>query len=217
MKKMALPLLCAVLVLSSCAGVSMEVVVRPDGSGTIALEYRLARELESLGKLDGNENWPTVPVGKADFERSVARIDGLSLRSFREKSAAAEVVYEARLEFAGLEALARFLDDTGRSASLSREGGENRLVLSFNNAAGLVEADPALLDLVASVFEGYALDFGITLPGPPGLRVVDRLGAPLEDPPAGTALLQGNRVSFSAPMADLLAAREPARLEIVWR
>jgi hypothetical protein len=213
---MALPLLCVVFVFSSCLGASVEIVARRDGSGTIALEYRLSRELEALGKLDGNEKWPIVPVGKADLERSAARIAGLSLRSFSEKTAAAEVIYQAQFDFANLEALARFLDDTGRSASLVREGTANRLSLSFNHSAGRIEADEKLLELVASSFEGYALVFGITLPQAPRLRVLDRRGAPLESPPAGTALLQGNRVSFSAPMADLLSATEPSLLEIVW-
>lgn len=217
MKKTALPLLCVALVFSSCVGASVEIAVRRDGSGTIDLEYRLSRELESLGKLDGNERWPVIPVGKADLERSAARIEGLSLRSFKERTSAADVMYEARFDFANPEALARFLDGAGQRASLVREGAENRLSLSFNSAAGRVEADEKLLELAASVFEGYALAFGITLPSAPDLRVTDGRGASLESPPAGTALLRGNRVSFSAPMADLLSAAEPARLEIVWR
>jgi hypothetical protein len=217
MGKMTFPLLCAVLVCSSCVGASVEIVARRDGSGTIALEYRLSRDLESLGKLDGNERWPIIPVGKADLERSAARIEGLSLRSFSEKTADADVIYQAQFDFANLNALVRFLDDTGQRASLVREGAENRFTLSFNYSAGRVEADEKLLDLVASSFEGYALAFGITLPQEPELRVVDRSGAPLESSPSGTALLQGNRVSFSAPMADLLSAAEPTLLEIVWR
>jgi hypothetical protein len=217
MGKMTLPLLCAVLAFGSCVGASVEIVARPDGSGTMVLEYRLSRELEALGKLDGNEGWPVVPVGKADFERSAARVEGLSLRSFSEKSAGKDVVYEARLDFASLEGLARFLTGSGQGASLVREGSENRLVLTFNNAAGRARADGALMELLAEAFDGYALDFGITLPQPPELRVTDAGGASLESPPAGTALLRGNRVSFSAPMAELLAAPEPARLEIVWR
>ncbi|MDR3123722.1 MAG: hypothetical protein LBU16_08105 [Treponema sp.] len=217
MRKMTLPLLCAALVFSSCVGVSLEIVARQDGSGTIALEYRLSRELEALGKLDGNERWPAVPVGKADFERSAARIEGLSLRSFSEKTAATDVLYRAQFDFATLEALARFLDGAGQRVSLEREGEENRLALSFNHSAGRVEADEALLELVASSFEGYALDFGVTLPQPPQLRIADGRGAPLESPPTGTALVRGNRVSFSAPMADLLSAAEPTLLEIVWR
>jgi hypothetical protein len=181
------------------------------------LEYRLSRDLEALGKLDGNENWPIVPVGKADLGRSVARIEGLSLRSFSEKTSDADLIYQAQLDFANLEALARFLDSAGQRASLVRDGAENRLVLSFNHSAGSVEVDEKLLELLASSFEGYALVFGITLPQAPKLRVVNRNGAPLESPPAGTALLQGNRVGFSAPMADLLSATEPSLLEITWR
>jgi hypothetical protein len=217
MKKRALPLLCAVLLFGSCVGASMEIVARPDGSGTIALEYRLSQDLESLGKLDGNERWPVIPVGKADFERSAARIEGLSLRSFSEKTTATDRIFQAKFEFATMDALARFLDGTGRSASLVREGGKNRLVLSFNSSAGQAEVDQQLLSLVASSFEGYALDFGISLPRQPELRVPDGRGGYAESPSAGAVLLQGNRVGFSAPMADLLGAREPARLEIVWQ
>jgi hypothetical protein len=195
----------------------VEIVARRDGSGTIALEYRVSRDLEALGKLDGNENWPLVPVGKRDRERSVARIEGLSLRSFSETTSGNDLIYQARFDFATLDALARFLDSAGRRASLVTEGGENRLSLSFNDSAGRVAADEKLLALLESTFAGYDLVFGITLPQAPLLRVPDRLGATLESPPAGTALVQGNRVSFSAPMAELLSAPEPTLLEITWR
>jgi hypothetical protein len=108
----------------------------------------------------------------------------------------------------------RFLDATGQRAALVREGAENRLSLIFNNYAGSIGGDAQLLELVRSSFEGYALVFGITLPQAPLLLTVDE--RVLERSPPGTALVQGNRVSFSAPMADLLSAVEPARLEIVW-
>jgi hypothetical protein len=194
----------------------MEIVLRPNGSGTIALEYRLSQSLESLGKLDGNEKWPVIPVGKADFERSAARIEGLSLRSFSEKTNATDKIFQAKFEFAAMDALLRFLDASGQRASLAREGGKNRLVLSFSGSSGPLDADRELLDLVASVFEGYALDFSITLPRPPELRVGDGRGGSAESPSAGTALVQGNRVSFSAPMAELLGAPQPVRFEILW-
>jgi hypothetical protein len=217
MRKMALPLLAAALAFSSCVGVSLDITARRDGSGTMVLEYRLSRDFESLGKLDGNENWPVVPVGKADLERSVARVEGLSLRSFSKKNLAGDALYRAQLDFATLDALARFLDGAGQRVSLTRKGEEHRLLLSFNSSAGRVAADEALSELLASSFEGYALDFGVTLPQAPALRVLDGRGDPLESPPAGTALVRGNRVSFSAPMADLFSAAEPTRLEISWR
>ncbi|MDR1249757.1 MAG: hypothetical protein LBK63_10680 [Treponema sp.] len=217
MKKKGFLLFFAALMFSSCVGVSMEIALRQDGSGTIALEYRLSRELEYLGKLDGNENWPSIPVGKADFERSAARIEGLSLRSFSESAAPADRVYQAKLDFSNLEALLMFLDSSGQRASLVREGGRNRLVLSFNDSVGRFDVDRELLDLAAAIFEGYALDFGIALPRTPELRLSNGSGGFSESPPAGTALVQGNRVSFSAAMADLFSAQSPALLEIIWR
>jgi hypothetical protein len=218
MKKRALafPLLFAALLFSSCVGASMEIVARQDGSGTIALEYRLSRDLESLGKLDGNENWPPIPVGKADFERSAARVAGLTLRSFSERTTPADRIYQAKFDFANPEALLGFLDSSGRRASLSREEGKNRLVLSFNDSAARLDLDPELLELAVTAFEGYALDFSITLPQTPQLRVAGGNGGFTESPPDGAAQLRGNRVSFSAPMADLLSAQNPVGLEIVW-
>jgi hypothetical protein len=217
MKKKIFPLFFAALLFSSCVGVSMEIVTRQDGSGTIALEYRLSRELESLGKLDGNENWPPIPVGKADLERSAARIAGLTLRSFNERTTPADRIYQAKFDFANSEALLGFLDSSGQRATLDKEGGKNRLVLSFNDSAGQIDLDPELLDLVGESFAGYALDFAITLPRTPELRAADGSGGFTGSPPVGTALIQGNKVFFSTAMADLLSAQSPARLEIVWQ
>jgi hypothetical protein len=203
-----LPALLAVTVIffSSCVGVASEIVLRRDGSGTLSLVYRFSRELESLGKLDGNERWPPLPVGKADFDRTIARIDGLSLHSFTTKTAGKDIINQVRLDFASLEALLRFLDASGQRASLTQEGGRNRLTLSFSGANSR-SVDPELLALLASSMEGYSLDFGITLPQKPELRGT---------PPAGTVAIQGTKVVFSTPMAELLASPEPVTLEILW-
>ena len=75
--KLTLLLCLSAVVLNSCLGVSADITIKADGSGKIALEYRVSQALESLGKLDGNG--PAIPVGKADFERSVSRIPGLRL------------------------------------------------------------------------------------------------------------------------------------------
>jgi hypothetical protein len=199
------PILFAAFIFSSCVGVASEIVLRRDGSGTIVLQYRFSRELESLGKLDGNEKWPSVPVGKADFERTVARVEGLSLNSFTTKTTGKDVINQVKLDFANLEALIRFLDASGQRASLAQEGGRNRLSLDFSG--GGRNADPELLALLASAMEGYSLDFGITLPQEPELR---------ETPPVGTVTIRGKRAGFSVPMAELLSSAEPVTLEILW-
>jgi hypothetical protein len=207
-------ILLAALMFSSCVSLASEIVLRRDGSGTMSLEYRFSRELESLGKLDGNENWPPLPVGKADFERTLARIEGLSLGSFTTKTAGKDIVNQVKLDFASLEALVRFLDAGGQRASLAREGGKTRLTLTFSGGGGGV--DPELLALTASAMEGYSLDFGLTVPNVPELRILDGNGGLRETPPAGTAALRGKRAGFSVPLAELLSSAEPVTLEILW-
>ncbi|MDR1596374.1 MAG: hypothetical protein LBR99_01590 [Treponema sp.] len=214
MRKTALLLpLVTAFVFSSCIGTATEIEIRRDGSGTIALEYRISREFESLGKLDGNEGWPPLPVGEADFERTAARIDGLSLRSFTTKTTAKDVISQAKLDFADLETLVYFLDASGQQASLGREGGKNRLTLIFGS---FPDTDPELLSLVSSVMEGYSLDFRLTLPVNAELRILDGNGGVLASPPAGSGAVQGTGVSFSSPMAELLTSARPVNLEILW-
>jgi hypothetical protein len=214
MRKTALiPLLVTAFVFSSCVGTATEIVIRRDGSGTVAMEYRISREFESLGKLDGNERWPPLPVGKADFERTAARVEGLSVRSFTTKTTGTDVINQIKLDFTSLDALVRFLDASGQGASLGREGEKNRLTLSFSSFPG---TDPELLTLVSSAMEGYSLDFRLTLPVNPELRIPDGNGGLLESPPAGSAAVQGTGVSFSSPMAELLTSPRPVTLEILW-
>ncbi|MDR2078448.1 MAG: hypothetical protein LBP74_01855, partial [Treponema sp.] len=150
---------------------------------------------------------------KADFERTAARVDGLSLRSFTTKTTEKDVIYQIKLDFADPEALVYFLDASGQGASLGREGEKNRLTLSFNSFPG---TDPELLALASSVLEGYSLDFSLTLPVNAELRIPDQNGGVPGSPPAGSASVQGTVVSFSSPMAELFTAARPVSLEILW-
>jgi hypothetical protein len=202
------------LFLGSCVGVGAEIGIRKDGSGVISLEYRFSREMEALGKQDGNEGWPTLPVGKADFERTAARIEGLTLVSFSSKPMDRDMVNRIKLRFSTPEALIRFLDSTGQRAVLVQEGGKSRLTLRFAGPAR--NLTPDLAALASMAFEGYALVFNLTLPGTGELRLLDQTGGILTAPPAGTILGMGNKVAFTVPMADLMVSPEPVIMEILW-
>ncbi|MDR0289373.1 MAG: hypothetical protein LBI06_00370, partial [Treponema sp.] len=123
----------AVLALCSCLGVQADISIRADGSGRIALEYRVSQMLESIGRLDGNERWPAVPVGRADFERSIARIPGLRLVSFRtsDVKSTGDLVTKAELQFKDIATLVAFLDSTGKRASYSGNQTSNVLRLTL--------------------------------------------------------------------------------------
>jgi hypothetical protein len=199
----------SVVLLSSCIGLSADIAIRRDGSGTITLEYRISPVLESLGKLDGNEDAPPLPVGRADFERTAARIEGLRLRSYSAGEKDGEKTVKAALDFSNLAALTIFLDALGQGARLSREQGRR---LSLTLGGGLEGQDREFLDLVRELSGDAALDLHFTLPAEGTLTLRDREGRLL--PPTGSAVTEGRKLRFSSPLGDLLAAQ--VSLEISW-
>jgi hypothetical protein len=211
------------LLMTSCLGASMDIVMRADGSGSVTLEYRVSQTLESLGRLDGNEPWPVIPVGKADFERSVARIPGLRLTSFSVKEyprryskppnsnplGDKDLITSVKLDFKEPAALLAFLDSTGSRASLVQEGGKNtlRLVLlePINDA---LDAD--LLSLLEEISAGYEISVSFTAPKGAALSV---------SPPSATAARiapQGKKVSFAIGTGELVNMKDGLTLEINW-
>jgi hypothetical protein len=208
-------LLFSSVLFGSCFGAEASIAIRRDGSGTIDLEYRVAQALESLGKLDGNERWPPVPAGRADFERSAARVAGLSLASFSSSRTERDVVYQVRLNFETLEALASFLDAYGSRAVLSREGERNVLTLRIGEGNGDT-LDKDLLALASSAFEGYRLFLRFSLPASASSRFLDTAGAVKDSPSAGEMELRGTEASYAAVFPEILSAREPVVWEIAW-
>ncbi|MDR2485489.1 MAG: hypothetical protein LBD55_08845 [Treponema sp.] len=215
-KRSCIPLMVGVLIalVSSCIGVKADITLRPEGSGTIELEYRLSRPAESLGKLDGNERWPTIPLGRADFERTLARVDGLTLRSFSTKTDGKDIIYTVTLGFSDLRGLAGFLDATGRRAALVQEQGKHRLFLTL--ISGTENIDPDLLSLFTAVTEGYSVSLSFTAPREGTLTLCDAKENPLGDVPGIRIVPKGRKVSFLSPLGDLFALAGGAGIGFTW-
>ncbi|MCL2044085.1 MAG: hypothetical protein FWG89_08105 [Treponema sp.] len=213
MKFGTLILLClAVLGLNSCLGVSADISIRANGSGQIVLEYRVSQALESMGRLDGNERWPAIPVGRDDFERGVARIPGLRLSGFsaRDVSGAGggrDLLTRVTLDFQDIPALLSFLGGAGDSASHTVENGSNvlRLVLAVPSS---LNAD--LVSLLREVSDGYEIGIGLSVPRNASLAVLP------SDVSASRVVSHGRRVSFTIGLADMLDLREELTLEFRW-
>jgi hypothetical protein len=201
-RRIALAVPLSALLLSSCIGIDAAVEFRGDLSGSIALEYRISRMVESMGKLDGNEAWLPLPVGRADFERTVARVSGLTLTSFSSKETETDVVISAVLAFANPASLVTFLDATGRAASFAADGATRKLTLKLAEGGGSL--DPDLERLVVTVFKGYSVKLKVKTPAIPQ----SSLGAVNES---------SRTASYESPVADLLSSKTPVRWEIAWK
>ena len=221
MKKIVVYLcLVSLALMNSCLGASADIVIRGDGSGKITLEYRVSQMLESMGRLDGNKRWPAIPVGKADFERSLARIPGLRLSSFSSKEAggasggirsgrSGDLVTRVTLEFKDTAALLAFLDSTGSHASLVQGPSSTtlRLVL-LDPSTDTLDAD--LLSLLREISAGYEMSLSFSTPKNAVLSLL---------PPSVTAariVPQGRKVSFAIGMGDLIGLEDGLIVEVTW-
>ncbi|MDR0503082.1 MAG: hypothetical protein LBH16_07150 [Treponema sp.] len=200
---------------NSCAGISADIQIRKDGSGKIVLEYRFSRMAEAIGKLDGNEKWHIIPAGRADMERTVARIDGMKLVSFSTKENKNDIINKVKLEFSNTQALVKFLDPSGKRAYFSREGSSNKLAIIFNESVP-AETDPQLLDLVRSVSEPYRCGVSFSAWKNSEMSVTNGAGGIISAPKEARVVTTGKKVSFSAGTADLLEKKDGLGLIFTW-
>ena len=198
----------ALFLAASCVGVTADIRIKPDGSGTIDLEYRISGQAEGLGRLDGNEGWPIVPVGRADFERTVARIEGLRLRSYSARESGGDFVYTARLSFTGMGVLVSFL---GEGALWSEGEG-----LSLTLSEGPGERDPELGALFARAATGRSLSLSFSLPAGGELTLQDRRGGSRSPPSGAEVSLRGRKLSFKAPLEALISDPAGLILNLRW-
>jgi hypothetical protein len=214
MKSKMLLLCLSAVVLNSCLGVSADITIKADGSGKIALEYRVSQELESLGRLDGNESKPAVPVGRTDFERTVARIPGLRLSGYsskdvRNSAGGNDLVTKVTLDFKDTSALLAFLDDAGSRAALVQDGAGSLLRLTVLEPSGSV-TDPDLLSLLREISEGYEFSISFSLPRNASVGMIP------VSVPAAKLVSNGKNVSFSVSIGELISLKEGLVLEIRW-
>jgi hypothetical protein len=198
------------LLFGSCLGINADITLNQNGSGTLSLEYRISKSLDALGRLDGNERWNTIPVGRADFERSLDRLPDMKLLSFASKEDAKDLIINAKLEFANLPALLAFMDASGQRSSFTAGS------LVFTLSEGTNNQNDSLNKLIASVSESYSVKLSMTFPANGTLVLTDKRGRALTALPGAEINSGGKKVSFSVPLYEVLAAGEGIRLEFRW-
>ncbi|MCL2472481.1 MAG: hypothetical protein FWF26_02280 [Treponema sp.] len=200
------------LLLSSCFGVNADIILNANGSGTVNLEYRVSKDLDSLGKLDGNERWNTIPVGKADFERTMDRLPDMKLVSFSSKEDEKNVIVTAKMGFANLNGLLAFLDSGGKRSSFSGDIKSGRITLTLNDGRRIT--DPDLDKLIAGISDGYTVSMSMTFPSDGNLALKDNQGNVRQ---TGSEFIpKGKTVSFSLPLYEVLTSSGGLSAEFSW-
>ncbi|MDR1148822.1 MAG: hypothetical protein LBK66_09345 [Spirochaetaceae bacterium] len=198
--------------LGSCLGSRAEIVLEAGGGGKLNLEYRISRRFQSIGALDGNARWPSVPVDRADFERSIARLnaggpEAVKLLSFSVKEDGPDLIYGAVIGFSRLEDILPLLDYGERPSLVQGERRTLVLRLVPGPEAGGEPADPGLLALAEEALRGYDLTVSLSAPSPVELRI--RGGTlPVEQ--------DGRKAGFSVPVYDLITRPGPLTAEFVF-
>ena len=214
MKIKALPFIfpLLLLLLVSCFGANVDITFNQNGSGTITLEYIVSRSLDSLGRLDGNERWNTIPVGRADFERTLSRLPEMRLLSFSSRENDRDLINSVKMEFSSIRGLLAFLDAGGRRSSFSGDAvsGSLSLTLSEGNPSG----SSSLNELISKISASYAVNISVTFPGEGSLAILDRQGLAIS--PGIEFNARGRTVSCSFPLYEILSSRDGINLEFSW-
>ena len=211
-----LPLL---FLLSSCIGVVMDITLNQDGSGTIAIEYSVWRSLDSLGKLDGNERWNTVPVGRADFMRTMDRIPEMKLLSFSSKETETDFIVNAKMEFANPNVLMAFLDAGGRRSSFTGDARSGSLVLTLAEDKNLSQGNgnnDSLDELIAVISGQYKVQMSMSFPNEGSLEITNGRGLSLSGLPESEINKAGKKVSFTLPLYTVLSSTNGLNAEFRW-
>jgi hypothetical protein len=210
-----LTVVCSVLLLfCSCLGVSVDITLNQNGSGTVTLEYQISKSLDALGKLDGNERWNTIPAGKADFERTMNRLPGMKMTSFSSKENENDLIINTKMEFEDLNSLMHFLDASGLRSSFSGDARSGHIFLTLNEARA--ESTPGLDKLISEISESYSVKFSMNLPKEGSVKLTNNKGISLTDIPGSVINSSGRKISCSLPLYSVLSASDGINVEFQW-
>lgn len=199
------------LIFNSCIGLSMDIQLRKNGSGRISMEYCIPVTAETIGRLDGNENWSLIPVGRADWERSIERIKGAEIVSFSSRERAQEVITNITLEFENTEALINIIDPSRKRVSMK----DRELLLIFNEPV-FQEIDKNLLELLKLVSTGYRFSVSFSADSNSSLSVTDGTGREIPPPEKAEIIPSGRKVSLSIDTAEILSLANGLGVRISW-
>jgi hypothetical protein len=210
-KKVNLLSLLIIMGMTSCLGVSADITLNADNSGTISLEYRISQAFDSLGRLDGNETRPALPVGRMDFERTIERIPGMKLLSYASRDAGTDRLVTAKLEFSTMDDLLMFMDASGQRADYVPGQKKLSFALSPGNTASRT---PEMNSFLSQISQGYNVAISMSFPSEGTVSVLNARG--MASGARAIVQQQGRKVSCSLPLETVLSDEQGVTLEFRW-
>jgi hypothetical protein len=204
MRKIAVLLGCSLVMLCSCIGIDSTLAVKDDGSGTLALTYRVSHLVADVGLSSTGSSDVPLPLSRADFERSVQQAQGkVRLTRFSRTENPQDIVISVQLSFDSLGALAQM--DAFRDAhlALSGSGGQQTFTQVIARAPAQAPGDQALR-MYDALFSGYTMTFVVQAPKP--IRAAS----------LGTISADKRTVTWTAPVRDIVSAQSDLVLTVGW-
>ncbi len=202
MRRLVLLAVCALL-LCSCVGIDSALTIRADGSGTLAISYRVARALADLGKTDDALRTVPLPVERRDFEQALASAPGVKLERYSMSVGDQDVTVRASLSFDRISSLARLGPLSASGLAVQESGGHGTFTDTLYRASQPAP-DADALTMVDDLFQGYDVALELTAP------------APITAHSVGTLSTNGRTLSWRATVPELLRGGKDVVLTASW-
>jgi hypothetical protein len=192
-----------VFLLTGCLDLTATLDMKDDGSGRFELEYRLDRDLFEMGVFDQESSFVPIPIHREDFEKAVARVDGVRLDRYRIERSESEVVVRSAVRFDSLDALNAYYNPGEERIRLNEANGTRTLVLDLHpDKAG--DLDPE----TRAFAESYLSEHYLTV----------RLRAPSAIQSAENATVGdgGDWAQARFSLASLFTGDAPKSLSAIW-
>ena len=219
-KKLWILLLLPVFILlNSCIGLSIDIQLNRNGSGRLTMEYRVNQMFETLGSLDGNENFPILATGRTDFERSIEQIPGARIVSYNQRERDQDTFTSIVIDFDNPRALLAVLDPSGKDSDLTMDSRQGQFNLIFNSPDDPEDEsgyDREMMELMRLLFTDYIFSFNFRADSNSTMMVTDGFGRAVPSPASADVNLSGRNVSFAMNITDLISITEGLGVSIVW-
>jgi hypothetical protein len=190
--------------LTSCVGIDSRLTIHNDGSGVLALTYRVSQLVVNLGNPVEGKGVVPLPLSKADFERSLAATQGkVRLTGFDRSEDQKDITIRAELTFDSLEALAQV--DAFQSAQIhvATDSGNH----SFSELIAKAPSEPITDDslrMADAFFGGYDLAFAVEAP------------QPVKSNSLGTLSADKRVLTYKTTVSDILRTKNDIILSMSW-